>query len=62
MQDLKRKIANMGGGDRKGKGRARDQQGYRDVPLDLGAGQEDDAEEARRWEAEEQQVSTPSGK
>lgn len=52
----------MGGGDRKGKGKARDQQGYRDVPLDLEAGQEDDAEEARRWEAEEQQVSTPSGK
>ena len=38
----------------KGKGSA---SRYRDVP-DLEAGPEDDAEEVKRWEMEEQQVST----
>ena len=43
-------------GDRKGKGKGQ-QGGYTDIPLDLERGDEDD-DEQKRWEMEEQQVSS----
>ncbi|ORX34389.1 syntaxin 6, N-terminal-domain-containing protein [Kockovaella imperatae] len=58
VRDLRGKIHGNGQGNAhsRSKGKGKERGPYRDLPDDLEAGPEDDAEEARRWEMEEQQT------